>query len=203
MKLTYHALKHRTEKLIYVPTLKVASRYFVHYLSQNDFVPIPFEEIDWKEMYAFSHIMHPIKRRNKGVAEFFNYAVDIPNDQLLQGAESFPNMLQILQAPYFDQHSAPLHLLYEGFIEHIHFIPIDLQQVDYIDHTQKLLQKYGITIDFSKNKIHESMEPKIQMYNIVVAHMKSSIEFSDVIMGTFRKDIELYEKIATQYTSTT
>jgi len=188
--------------LVYIPVLKCACTYFSHHLIQHGFRQVSWGEIDWNKMHTFGHVMDPIKRRNKGVAEFFNYAINKPNSWLLQHAETNPEMLQVLQAPYFDAHSAPLHSLYAKYvIDHVHWIPMDIEEIDFMRHTQDLLAQHGIRINFPKEKMNESDLAKQQMYNIVVMHLNSSTQYADLIMRTFHQDLELYRSIVGRYTS--
>jgi hypothetical protein len=142
--------------------------------------------------------MHPLVRRNKGIAQFFS---NMPGDYLSQAVNNESDLLQILQAPYFDEHSAPLTLLYEDFIDRIYFIPIDVAQIDYLAVTSAFFKKHGIHLDFSSQRIHVSDSRKTHMFNIIDANLKSAITYSDLIPATFRKDIELYTNIVNSFIS--
>ena len=199
MILTFPFLQHPTKKIVYIPTLKVASRYFITHLLKHGFVERNQGEIDFEDNFVFSHIMHPIQRRNKGVAEFFSSLVDMPDEWLLQKIHEYPQFLIILVAPYFDEHSAPLHLMYEGFIDRICFIPIDVAHIDYYQITSDLLKQHDLEIVFPRQKIHQSEESKIRLFHMIEMHLESSCKYSDVFQATFSKDIALYQNIVDKF----
>jgi len=191
----YTFLKHKTKNLVYVPTLKAASTYFRTHLLANEFVPVNQEHIRFADNHLFSHIMEPIKRRNKGVTEFFHGKLPLPDKQLLQGAKVYDALLQILQAPYFDEHSAPLHLLFHGFINQIYFIPIDVKELEYLEITSVFLRQHGIVIDFPPKKIHQSGISQIEIFHVVEKHLESSMQHSNLVEATFAQDIALYQRV--------
>ena len=195
MILDYPLMKHETANVVYVPTPKVASTYFKKHLTANGFISIEKDQIDLTSSTLFSHIMDPVLRRNKGVAEFFNFAINLPNESLLEIAHVYNGLLQILQAPYFDVHSAPLHVLYDGFIDQIHFIPIDVECIDHLQMTSDFLRQHGLDIQFPSEKIHQSELSKIEIFHVVEEHLKSASRHSDLFRATFAQDIILYQRI--------
>jgi hypothetical protein len=177
------------KNLVYVGNFKVASSYFLYWLEKHGWKNIQISDIDWHMDHVFSHIMDPIVRRHKGVAEFldmFGLSDKLINDK---------SLLQFLQAPYLDCHSCPMSIMFKNKVDAIDWIPIDVESIDYYSLTERLLKKHDVEIKFDHEKIHQSSQKKLHWYGIVEHHYKDNLQYSDLISCTFSEDVALYNNV--------
>ena len=197
--ISYKAYISPDRDLVYLPTLKAASMFFGMTVKNLGFTDIDFVDIDWKNMRVFSHIFHPLVRRAKGISEFFNDINGLPAREIVDYVTHNQQILQVLQTPFFDEHSAPLTLLYGKHITDIEFIPIDDPTIDYINITRKLLESHNLNPVFPKEKVNTADSDQVLLYNIIEQHYQSAIKHSDLIGMVFQDDIALYERIISSY----
>jgi len=182
-------LRHPDKNLVYIGNFKVASSYFLYWLEAHGWKSIQMLDIDWHVDHVFSHIMDPMVRRHKGMAEFldmFSLCDKLTDDQ---------SLFQFLQAPYLDCHSCPMSIMFKNKINAIDWIPVDVKTIDYYSLTECLLNKHGVEVKFDREKIHQSSQKKLNWYGVVEAHFKGNLQYSDLIPCTFSEDVALYNNV--------
>ena len=183
------ALKCPDKNLVYIGNFKVASTYFLYWLETYGWKNIQMSDIDWQVDHVFSHIMDPMVRRHKGVAEFLNMFE--LSDKLINDESLF----HFLQAPYLDCHSCPMSIMFKDKVNAIDWIPIDIDAIDYYSLTKCLLNKYGVEVKFDREKIHQSSQKKLHWYGTVEHHYTDHLQYSDLIPCTFSEDVALYDNV--------
>ena len=141
--------------LVYVRNLKCASTFFYESFQRCwKWDEINWIEIDWANQHVFGHIMDPVARRHKAVAEF----IDMNNlNSLFHSNLDFREFVKY--AGVFDQHSATYHDTFGNFVYHIDWIPCDLgTHQDTIAYTEKLLNMYGLRTlkNWDYGRVHAS-----------------------------------------------
>ena len=184
-----HAMRCPDKNLVYVGNFKVASTYFLTWFGNHGWKSIQMSDINWCVDHVFSHIMDPMVRRHKGVAEFlhmFSLGDKLINDN---------SLFQFLQAPYLDCHSCPISIMFKDKVTAIDWIPIDVETIDHYSLTECLLKKHEIEIKFNRDKIHQSSQKKLDWHEIVKHHFKDQLQYSDLIPCTFSEDVALYDNV--------
>ena len=158
------------KNLVYIGNFKVASTYFLHWLGMHGWKEIHMTDIDWNVDHVFSHIMDPLVRRHKGMAEFLNmFGLD---DKLTNDSSLF----YFLQAPYLDFHACPMSIMFKDKVDAIDWIPIDVESIDYIALTKCLLDKHQVDIKFDNEKIHQSSDKKLHWYEVIKQHYINNLK---------------------------
>jgi hypothetical protein len=156
---------------VYVRNLKCASTFFYQNFIQDDWHPIKFESIDW-DCHVFGHILDPIERRYKGIAEYIKMC-NLEQEYL----ESEKLQKLIKSAPFLDRHSTPYHLLFENKIHSIDWIPLSKDYQQNIKCTEILLQNDNINPPtWNYSLVHSSNTGKI------IAQLEKDFTYYDAIM---------------------
>ena len=125
----------RFNNLVYVRNFKCASTFFYeNFYATFGWHMIDYNNIDWDNDFVFGHIIDPIERRHKGIAEYINMmnlSEEFINNKKLQ------NLLQT--TPYLDRHSLLYSLTFGDKCNDIHWIPLSTHQ-ESINRTEKLLK---------------------------------------------------------------
>jgi hypothetical protein len=171
--------------------------YFGTVVKNLGFTNIYANEIDWQNSQVFSHIMHPLTRRTKGIAEFFNLIDGLPPELILSTIDKWPSILQILQTPFFEEHSVPLTVLYGDRINDIHFIPIDDPTIDYVQVTKEYLRSYNLDPVFPEEKINVAEDTQVRLVDIIDEHYSQNRPA--LIDAVFAEDIKLYQQVVQSY----
>ena len=131
----------RTNNIIYLRNWKCGSTfYYNNFVKKFGWEPIHFTDIDWRHDHVFGHIMHPIQRRHKGVAEYMKMT---GTAHLLER----PDFAELVRhVPYFDIHSASYHDLFGAAAWLVDWIPLNGGTAASIAHTEKLLWSRNIRI---------------------------------------------------------
>jgi hypothetical protein len=133
----------KKNKLVYLQNLKCGSTFFANNLKHHaGFEKINYHDIDWVKDLVFGHILDPIKRRHKGVAEYI-FMLGLADDFL-----SDPRLRYLLvSTPCLDMHSYPYSWIFKEQFEKIDWIPIQEHNQKTIELTNKLLCSHGIFFD--------------------------------------------------------
>jgi hypothetical protein len=127
--------------MVYVRNLKCASTFFYQNFIKNwKWEEIDWPDIDWEHQHVFGHILDPVERRHKGLAEFIvmNGLEDLFNENT-----KFQNFIKF--APVFDEHTSSYHDTFGNFCYHIDWIPISgYSHEQVIAFTEKLMRTWGI-----------------------------------------------------------
>ena len=131
----------RYKNIVYLRTLKCASTFFYwNFTKHLDWQEIAWSDIDWANDHVFSHMLEPVQRRHKAVAE--RLAMFGLCEQYLADA----NLRECLEhALILDQHSESYTTRYGSACQHIDWIPLQSNNNHNIKLTELLLAKNGVT----------------------------------------------------------
>lgn len=137
--------------LVYVRSLKTASTFFYNNLIQRyGWEEINFNDIDWDRQRVFSHIIDPIERRHKAVAEYLSMTHNV---ELFYSTPSFRQMLTTL--PLLDVHSTSLHEYFGSRTRNIDWIPLTEDRHNNIRVTERIMNEYAGTRQHKWDMGHE------------------------------------------------
>lgn len=179
------------QQLVYVRTLKCASTFFYNNL-QFDFgwKEIPWIDIQWNNHHVFGHILEPIKRRHKGMAECITM---LNLQEQFWTNENFRTLVN--NSLPFDPHSLSLFDTYGPACWSIDWIPLTGDYEQNIAHTEILLQTYGYDYKhiWNKDYEHKGDQDKKDLEEAISALWK--IEIPEHCQHYFHKDMELYKQV--------
>jgi hypothetical protein len=133
----------RHDNLVYITNFKCASTFFYNNFQKTfKWQQIKFEDITWGTDHVFSHILDPIERRVKGIAEFIDM-LDLPNSFIKNIGLQF----LIQQTPLLDIHSVPYCIMFGEYARKIDWIPLEQSKMSNVLVTQKLLNYFGIIVN--------------------------------------------------------
>ena len=187
-------LKHG--RLVYLRTLKCASTFFFHNFQAWGWQPINFYEIDWANDHVFSHLMDPIERRHKGIAEWIGMQGDI--DKFYHDT-SYRKI--VAYVPALDMHSVAMTDIYGRFVNMIDWIPMtDFSQSAVIDFTNRLLWDHGIQAQslWDYGSTHAS-DPAMKKLQQDVASLYKETQLKDIIAWYFHQDILLHNQVISRF----
>jgi hypothetical protein len=152
--------------MVYVRNLKCGSTFFYNSFLQNfNWCPVPWESIDWQNQHVFGHMINPLERRHKSVAEFLimNKLQDIIFESV--GLQNF-----FQHAPLFDEHTSSYFDTFGNRCYHIDWIPISGKtNAETVNLTEKLMYKYGMRkFDWDYSNTHSSSPEKKELENKLV-----------------------------------
>lgn len=184
--------------LVYVRNLKCASTFFWNNLTQTwNWQEITWESIDWKHQRVFGHIMEPMRRRIKGMAEYLH---------MTDMAEEFrtnPRFQEfLLNVPALDPHSSSYHDFFGNLAWHIDWIP--LHEHDHhrpIELTEKLLYHYGHRVlgRWNHGWAHEGTTEKQATENLLNKLITIGRTLPEQIAWYYHNDIELWKRVNARF----
>jgi hypothetical protein len=157
----------RYNNLVYVRNLKCASTFFYeNLLNVLGWKKTSYDDINWELDHVFGHLIDPVERRHKGVAEFIDMCGltdKFVNDDQLQS---------LLRAtPFLDRHAVSYTNIFKEKCYSIDWIPlVSSAHNDNILNTQKLLKYYGHNIamaDWDLTYVHPGDPLKKQAETIL------------------------------------
>ena len=198
----YYGYRHRhwsevcsNGQLVYVRTLKCASTFFYRNLiDEFEWKEIKFSDIDWEHQHVFSHMLDPVKRRHKGIAEFLSM---IGADKLLE----FPEFKQFIShVPFADMHTVGYSDSYGEYAQLIDWIPLNGSHQQVVNLTSKLLNTYSIETDNKWNfhQAHYGDSKKLQLATDLKTLWESS-NLPDSIRLCLDRDIDLYNQVIKKF----
>lgn len=151
----------RKGTVVYIRNLKCASTFFYQNFKAQGWTATDYYEIDWENDFVFSHIMDPIARRHKGLAEY------ICEVQMGHRYLNDPGLQNILTSCLFlDRHGIPYSQAFAGHCDHIHWIPLIYGQEQNVTVTQNLLNRqFGMDIrseDWDFDHAHSTPEDDVK-----------------------------------------
>jgi len=150
---------------VYIRNLKCASTFFYENFKKAGWQPIEFISIDWQKCHVFGHILDPIVRRHKGIAEYIKMC-DLEDEYI-----NNKKLQKLIKAcPYLDRHSIPYHILFNDKLYAIDWIPISNITEKNVKLTEKLLAYKNIKIPNWDYKFSHASDRRIE--NIVAATFK-------------------------------
>ncbi len=179
--------------LVYVRNLKCGSTFFWNNFTRTwGWSEIAWENIDWKNQRVFGHIMDPLRRRVKGIAEYLHmtdFAHDFENNQKFQNF--------VLGIPSLDIHSSSYHDQFGNLAWHIDWIPVHgHDNTSVITLTEKLLSHWGLeTLDrWNYGWTHNSTKEKKHTEDVINQLVSVSFQ-SETISWYFHNDIQLWNTV--------
>lgn len=202
-KKRYYIEACRHKNFVYLRTLKCASTFFYWNFTKNlMWLPIPWSNIDWKNDHVFSHILEPVKRRHKAVAErlfMFGLCDQYIND---------PNLQECLEhSMMFDQHGESYSTRYGTACNLIDWIPLQSDNDVNVKLTEALLSDSGfIKIAWEYGYSHTGEDIKRQTEKILESRWNQAqclggTQLSEWIQNELQQDIDLYNNITQSFDS--
>lgn len=184
--------------LVYVRNLKCASTFFFSSLTNVlRWEPISWVNIDWSKQHVFSHMLDPIERRFKGLAEFINQQ-DVTD--LFMTNQKFQNFIKY--APVFDEHTSSYHDTFGNLCYHIDWIPLSGHSHEkVIDITTKLLRHYGIkrTELWDYNNVHRTHESKNHVEQLIKDLCAQDPQPPGWFQWYIENDLKLYNRVCQKF----
>ena len=166
----------RKQNLVYFRNLKCASTFFSKNLQREGWKTINVQQITNNDM-IFTHVMDPIKRRHKGIAEYI---------QMCGLTESFlkdPKLHDLLRcAPILDLHSLPYYFYFRSYLDQMTWIPIYGSYNDTIRRTEKWLTDQNISVDlyqYHDDHVHKSDKDKKKVAEILERYWNAASDLDD------------------------
>jgi hypothetical protein len=201
----------RFKNLVYVRNLKCASTFFYeNLLNVFNWKNISYQDIDWDTDHVFGHIIDPVVRRHKAVAEFVD--MQMLSEEFLKNKN-----LQLLLgvAPYLDRHGIPYTATFRDKCYKIDWIPILDSNIDNITNTQKLLNYYNGTdiqlADWDHQFVHVGSTVKKEVERVLKHHWETAItrlptnltrSITEIEMEYLAGDLALYNNILNKFDAT-
>lgn len=182
-------LKHPDRDLFYWVHSKCACSFYKNLLRQLGWIDCTTLDIKWGTSKVFSHIRDPRKKHRTGIIEFFYHH---GYTAVLKKNYDDDNFWQMLaRVSYLDWHSLTVWEHLNHNIDHVHWIPIDIDRVNHVDSTLDFIDYTG-----DRNALK-----KLTKLNVSVGFKKkcvdrlSQIDLDPLLIKYFEKDQQLYDKI--------
>lgn len=197
----HHIEVLRHENLVYLRTLKCASTFFYWNFSKNlMWQEISWSSIDWENDHVFSHILEPVKRRHKAVAErlfMFGLCDQYINDLNLQ--ECLEHSLVL------DQHGESYSTRYGTACNRIDWIPLQPDNHVNVTLTQALLSSSGVNdVKWNYGYSHIGEDIKTQVEKILETRWNQALYQGRLLewqQHELQQDIDLYTNITQSFDS--
>lgn len=137
----------RQGNFVYIRNYKCASTFFYwNFVNKFLWKEISYHDIDWDQDHVFSHILDPIERRHKGVAEKIHMhrasRLFLENETLQQS---------LAHACLLDNHTETYSTRFLDKAWLIDWIPLNRSHQEVIDLTEKLLEQ---KLDWNMDWVH-------------------------------------------------
>lgn len=126
----------RMGSTVYVRVLKCASTFFNDNLLAQGWELTDYYKIDWDNDFVFAHIIDPVVRRHKGLAEYIHMC---GLTQLYLTDTKLQNLLT--SCVFLDRHSIPYSTLFNDRMRDIFWIPLSNDHEKNVVTTQDILNK--------------------------------------------------------------
>jgi len=150
----------RYKNIVYLRTLKCASTFFYwNFVKNLEWEETAWSDIDWARDHVFSHILEPVQRRHKAVAE--RLAMHGLCEQYLQDE----NLQQCLEhSLILDQHSESYSTRYGTACTRIDWIPLQPSHQLNVQLTEALLAHNSVTgVAWDQSFAHTGEDNKKQV----------------------------------------
>lgn len=137
MRLTRHYIEVcRWENLVYLRTLKCASTFFYwNFTKHLGWTETHWNAIDWQNDHVFTHMLDPVERRHKAIAERLHM------HRLGSLYLENPDLQAALQHAWqLDEHNESYCTRYGTAVNHIDWIPLSDNNRENIRRTEKLIE---------------------------------------------------------------
>ena len=162
--------------LVYVGTLKCAHTFFYNNLINNyKWSEIRFSEIDWSTQRVFGHLLDPVERRYKALAE---YLCMTGTQDLWYSNPNFQQLINSVTA--LDEHSMSYHETYGNYMWMIDWIPLDTNHANVIHLTDRLMYAYGqILTKWDLTQAHIGSTEKVTLARDMRTYRESQERHTD------------------------
>jgi len=181
--------------LVYVRTLKCASTFFWTSFKKLGWWEIDFEKIDWKHQHVFSHIMEPVQRRHKEVAEYIN--MHNAYDSFYQN-EIFKKYIAHVHS--LDQHSVSYHDQYGDYCNLIDWIPLsERSHEESVAKTDLLLRHHSIKVfdRWAWDQVNSSSGPQKKLEKSIQELWNK--DQPNWVNWYLQRDRELYQRVISKF----
>lgn len=180
--------------MVYVRNLKCASTFFGSSFEKFwRWESILWKNIDWKTQHVFGHMLDPLERRFKGLAEYIN----MHNlSALFHSNIDFQNFVK--NAVVLDEHTSSYHDTFGNLVYHIDWIPIsDYTHEQVIDFTERLMRQYGFRTlkNWDYGNVHRTHPEKKSIEQKLKQLHDNQGTWPQTIHWYLEKDVRLYRHI--------
>lgn len=194
-----HYTGTRYRNIVYLRTLKCASTFFYWNFTKNfNWQEISWSDIDWENDHVFSHMLEPVQRRHKALAErlcMFGLGQQYLSD---------PNLQQCLEHSLnLDQHSESYTTRYGTAVNRIDWIPLQSDPEINVKLTEKLLAHSGVTdLIWDYEFAHTGEEVKKQVEQLL-AHTWNQALYRGKLLEwqqhELQNDLDLYRSVIRRF----
>lgn len=182
--------------LVYLRTLKCASTFFYNnFLHTFGWREIAWVDIEWRSQKVFSHMLDPVKRRHKAVAEFIEICgLNTPEFTMDPRFQKF-----VQSVPCMDNHSSSYHDLYGYACNSIDWIPLSHDHLTNIRCTELLCEAFGHNYRgcWNNEHVHLSSQSKKDLEQLLENLWGGTP--AEWVHNYLDRDITLYKKVISQF----
>jgi hypothetical protein len=184
--------------LVYLSTLKCGHSFFSTNLRENyKWAPIEFSNINWASQHVFSHMLSPLERRHKGIAE---YLLMTNTADLWYTNPKFRAFIN--DTPVLDEHSMSYHDTYGNYAWMIDWIPLNNTHQHSIEMTNMLLSTHGIKLTkWDMNLTHNSTADKKKLTKDLEVGWNQQTNHSLYTQMYLERDTILYQQVIEKFDS--
>lgn len=182
--------------LVYIRNLKCGSTFFWrNFLDTFKWWEIRWSDINWEKQRVFGHLMDPLQRRIKGMAEHLHMA---GLDDLFRTNKKFRQF--IVDIPVLDSHSASYFDWFGTAAWHIDWIPVGADNKDTVDHTETLLAHYRMyTLDRWNYAWSHPSEPNKKQTEQLLTSESNLKPLPEHVLWHFHNDLDLWNKVTQKF----
>jgi hypothetical protein len=158
-----------------------------------------WSDIDWDYHHVFGHMLDPVQRRFKGLAEYIN--MHNLNELFLNNV-NFQNF--VTNAVVLDEHTSSYHDTFGQSIYHIDWIPIsDYTHNQVIEFTERLLKFHGVRrmSDWDYSNVHRTHSEKQIIQQKLEQMCEKQCYWPQSVTWYLEKDVKLYNHINNKFDS--
>ena len=194
-----HYTGSRYRNIVYLRTLKCASTFFYWNFTKNfDWQEISWSDIDWDHDHVFSHMLDPVHRRHKALAErlcMFGLGKQyLADSNLRQCLEHSLNL---------DQHGEGYTTRYGSAVNRIDWIPLYSNQELNVELTEKLLANSGVTdLTWDYEFAHAGEDVKKQVELLLTQTWDRALNHGKLFdwqQNELQNDLDLYKQVTTKF----
>lgn len=186
--------------MVYVRNLKCASTFFGSSFKKCwRWEPIVWHNIDWETQHVFGHMLDPIERRFKGLAEYIN--MHGLNDLFCNNTD-FQNFVKNVVC--LDEHTSSYHNTFGNLVYHIDWIPISGYTHDQvIGFTERLMRHYGIRTlkNWDYDNVHRTHFSKQVIEQKLRQLCNDQNTWPQSVTWYLEKDVRLYRHVHSKFNS--
>lgn len=191
----------QNQNLIYVRTLKCASSFFYfNFVKNSNWRKIHWNDIDWNRHHVFGHLLEPLTRRHRAIAERL----------CMFGLEQLYFDTPVLQrclrdSITLDQHGEMYSNRYGNYANKIDWIPLIGDHGTAIKMTEICIRHYlpflpDIQWDFAYSNTSPALQKKLELH---LANMWDVGLFRNKLLGWKKRqldcDIDLYKQVVEKF----